>query len=133
MNLNLSTAISIEDGIGELEFPQALKRDLLMSTIHCRNIYFPANPSAKNEGFFIVCDGSYHITQSGVERKNILAAFQNKRKANIISFPDQKLHIVAPKDRLRIEIVNSKGELQKVSALATFDIAGSVNNNLLVI
>ena len=95
MNLNVFTAISIEDGIGKLEFPQALKRDLLMSTIHCQNIYFPANPSAKNEVFFIVCDGSYHITQSGVERKNILAAFQNKRTANIISFLSL-IHISEP-------------------------------------
>ena len=57
MNINTSTAVTIQNGVGELEFPKALKRDLLMSTIYCQSLYFNGNTSASNEGLFVVCDG----------------------------------------------------------------------------
>ena len=132
MNLNTTTAVTIQNGVGELEFPQALKRDLLMSTIYCQSLYFSDNSSATNEGLFIICDGSYYITHNGVAKTNILAMFQNKTNANIIHFSDHRLPITVPQDRLKIEIVDCKGVTQKVSALAVFDIAGCVSNKLLV-
>ena len=88
MNLNTSTMVSIANGVGELEFPHALKRDLLMSTIQCQSLYIDANPAAKNEGLLIVCDCSYYITQNGMAKKNILAMFQNKKSVNIVYFPN---------------------------------------------
>ena len=133
MNLNTSTMVSIKNGVGELEFPHALKRDLLTSTIHCQSLYINANPTAKNEGLFIVCDCSYYITQNGTTKKNILAMFQNKKAANIVYFSNHRVPITTPQDRLKIEVVDAEGVCQKVSALATFDIAGSVSNKLLAI
>ena len=133
MNLNTSTMVSIANGIGELEFPHALKRDLLTSTIHCQSLHINANPAAKNEGLFIVCDGSYYITQNGVPKKNILAMFQNKKAVNMVYFPNHRMPITTPQDRLKIEVVDAEGVCQKVSALATFDIAGYVSNKLLAI
>ena len=133
MNLNTSTVVVIQNGVGELEFPQALKRDLSMSTITCQSPYLEANENASNEGFFIVCDGSFYITQNGMVRKNILAMFQHKAVVNIVYFKDHKLPISTPQDRLKIEIVNSDGVRQDVSGLATFDIVGCVSNTLLTI
>ena len=133
MNLNTSTMVSIANGVGELEFPHALKRDLLMSTIQCQSLYIDANPAAKNEGFFIVCDCSYYITQNGMAKKNILAMFQNKKSVNIVYFPTHRVPITTPQDRLKIEIVNGAGDCQKGSALAVFDIDGCVSNKLLAI
>ena len=75
MNLNTSTMVSIANGVGELEFPHALKRDLLMSTIQCQSLYIDANSTAKNEGLFIVCDCSYYLTQNGMANNKIQVAF----------------------------------------------------------
>ena len=132
MNLNTSTAVTIQNGVGELEFPKALKRDL-MSTIYCQSLYFNGNTSASNEGLFVVCDGSYYITRNGVAKKNILAMFQNKTATNIIHFSDHRLPINVPQDRLTIEIVDHKGVRQQISAQAVFDIAGRVSDKLLAI
>ena len=133
MNLNTSVLVIIKNGIGELQFPQALKRDLFMSTISCKSLFIEANESATNKGFLIVCDASYYIDQNRLMKKNILGMFQHRAKAKTIYFHDQKLPITTPQDRLKIEIVDSKGLLQDVSALATFDIAGCVSNKLLTI
>ena len=133
MNLNTSTAVAIQNGVGELEFPKALKRDLLISTIYCQSLYFNGNTSASNEGLFVVCDGSYYITRNGVAKKNILAMFQNKATTNIVHFSDHRLPINVPQDRLTIEIVDHKGVRQQISAQAVFDIAGRVSDKLLAI
>ena len=55
MNLNTSILVIIKNGVGELQFPQALKRDLFMSTINCKSLFIEANESATNKGFLIVC------------------------------------------------------------------------------
>ena len=133
MNLNTSVLVIIKNGIGELQFPQALKRDLFMSTISCKSLFIEANESATNKGFLIVCDASYYIDQNRLMKKNILGMFQHRAKAKTIYFHDQNLPITTPQDRLKIEIVDSKGLLQDVSALATFEIAGCVSNKLLTI
>ena len=133
MNLNTSTAVQITNGVGELEFPQALKRDLLMSTICFISLYLNGNTSATNGGLFVVCDGSYYITQNGTTKKNVLAMFQNKSNGDVIHFSDHRLALNVPKDSLTIEIVNFEGSLQQMSALAVFDIAGCVSNKLLAI
>ena len=54
-------------------------------------------------------------------------------RAKTVYFQDNKYPITTPQDRLKIEIVDSEGELQDISALATFDIAGCVSNKLLTI
>ena len=119
--------------VGILEFPKALKRDLFMSTISCQSFFIEANESATNKGFLIVCDASFYIDQNGVVKKNILGMFQHRTKVKTIYFHGHKLPITTPQDRLQIEIVDSEGVLQNVSALATFDIAGCVSNKLLAI
>ena len=104
MNLNTSTAVNIQNGVGELEFPQALKRDLLMSTIYCQSLYFSGNTSASNKGLFVVCDGSYYITRNGVAKKNILAMFQNKT-ATCCKQQNYQKKILLPKNLMKkIEI-----------------------------
>ena len=133
MNLNTSTAVQIQNGIGELEFPQALKRDLLTSTIRCLALHLSRNTPTSSEGLFVVCDGSYYITQNGVAKKNVLAMFENKISSNVTQFFDHRLPLNVPQDRLTIEIVNYDGVVQKVSALAVFDLAGCVSNKLLAI
>ena len=133
MNLNTSILVIIKNGIGELQFPQALKRDLLMSTISCKSLFIEVNESATNKGFLIVCDASFYMDQNGLMKKNILGMFQHRAKVKNIYFHDHKLPITTPQDRLKIEIVDSEGVLQDVSALATFDISGCVSNKLLTI
>ena len=59
--------------------------------------------------------------------------FQHRTKVKTIYFHGDKLPITSPQDRLKIEIVDSEGLPQDVSALATFDIAGCVSNKLLAI
>ena len=133
MNLNIATSVTIQDGVGEFDFPQALKRDLLTSTIYCQSLYLKANTSADNEGLFFVCDGSYYITRNGGVEKNVLAMFQNKPATNTINFYDHKLPITSPQDKLRVEIVDCQGVTQKVSGLAVVGISGRVVNKPLAI
>ena len=66
MNLNTSILVVIKNGVGYLEFPKALKRDLFMSTISCQSLFIEAKESATNKGFLIVCDASFYIDQNGV-------------------------------------------------------------------
>ena len=133
MNLNTSILAVIKNGVGYLEFPKALKRDLFMSTISCQSLFLETNESATNKGFLIVCDASFYIVQNGVVKKNILGMFQHRTKVKTIYFHGHTLPITTPQDRLQIEIVDSEGALQNVSALATFDITGCVSNKLLAI
>ena len=133
MNLNSSILVIIKNGVGCLEFPQALKRDLFSSTINCQSLFLEANEAATNKGFLIVCDASFYIDQNGVVKKNILGMFQHRTKVKTIYFHGPKLPITTPQDRLQIEIVDSKGVLQNVSAMASFEIAGCVSNKLLAI
>ena len=133
MNLNTSTAVLIQNGVGELEFPQAFKRDLLTANIYCQSLYIHENSLAVNEGFFVVCDGSYFIKSNGEISKNVLAMFQNKAVANIVHFSEHRHPITTPQERLQIEIVDYHGERRKVSALAVFCITGLVANFLLTI
>ena len=74
-------------------------------------------------GMFRVCFG--HVLA------NVLGMFLHRAKT--VYFQDNKHPITTPQDRLKIEIVDSEGELQDISALATFDIAGCVSNKLLTI
>ena len=133
MNLNTSILVTIKDGVGELEFPHALKRDLFTSTISCQSLFIEANDAATNKGFLIVCDASFYISQNGVMKKNILGMFQHRTKVKTIYFHGTKLPITSPQDRIQVKIVDSEGTVQNVSALATFDIAGCVSNRLLAI
>ena len=133
MSLNTSILVIIKDGVGELEFPHALKRDLFISTICCQSLFLEANESATNKGFLIVCNASFYISQNGEMKKNILGMFQHRTKVKTIYFHGPRLPITTPQDRLKIEIVDSEGKLQNVSALVTFDIAGCISNKLLAI
>ena len=133
MNLTTSTAVNILQGVGELEFPQALKRDLLMSSIYCQSLYLSGDPSATNDGLLLVCNGSYYITQNGTAKQNVLALFHNQAKSLIIHFTDHKFTINMPQYRLTIEIVNHLGTRQDISALTVLNIAGCVSNTLLLI
>ena len=65
MNLNTSILV-IKNGVGELQFPQALKRDLFMSTISYQSLFIEANESTTHKGFLIVCDASFYIYQNGL-------------------------------------------------------------------
>ena len=131
MNLNVSTAVSIQEGVGEIRFPPALKTDLLKATIYCQSLYFTSKGGL--HAFFVVCDGSYHITQNGEVKKNVLAMFQNKPGTNVIQFSDHKLPITSPQERLKVEIVDYDGVRQKMSGYATIGISGQVANKLLAI
>lgn len=133
MNMNTSTLVVIKNGVGELRFPQALKRDLFTSTINCQSLFFDTNESPTNKGLFIVSDASFYIDQNGIQTRNVLGMFLHRAKAKTVYFRDNKLPITTPQDRLKIEIVDSEGDLQDISALATFDIAGCVSNKLLTI
>ena len=133
MNLNTSSIVKIREGVGELEFPQALKRDLLTTSIYCQSLHFSENYLAVNEGFFVVCDASYFIKSNGEVSKNILAMFQNKATTNTLHFSEHRYGITTPQERLQIEIVNTHGERQKVSALAVLGLVGPVANYLLTI
>ena len=80
MNLNTSILVIIKNGVGELQFPQALKRDLLMSTISCKSLFIEVNESATNKGFLIVCDASFYIDQNGVVKKIFWVCFNTEQK-----------------------------------------------------
>ena len=133
MNLITSTPVYRMEGLGEIEFPKALKRDLLTSTIHCQSLYFTESYEAINEGYYVVWDCSYYLTQNGTVRKNVLALFQNRPAANVVHFYDNKVPLVSPQEKMNIEIIDYHGDRQDVSALAVIGIYGKVGNKLLTI
>ena len=133
MDLNASICLEIEDGIGEINFPDALKRDALASTICCHSLYLKKNFSAANEAFFITSNCSYHLSKNQVMKANILAMFENKRRGDFISFNNLKVPITLPQETLQFKIVNCYGTQIYVSALALMEIAGVVANKILAI
>ena len=80
MNLNTSILVVIKNGVGILEFPKALKRDLFMSTISCQSPFIEADESATNKGFLIVRDPSLYIDQNGVVKKIFWVCFNTEQK-----------------------------------------------------
>ena len=87
MNLNTSILVIIKDGVGELEFPHALKRDLFMSTICCQSLFLEANESSTNKGFLIVCDASFYISQNGEIIRIFWVCFNiNQSQDNLFSW-----------------------------------------------
>ena len=94
---NYIDCFNILRGVGELEFPQALKRDLLMSSIYCQSLYLSENSSATDEGLLLVCNGSYYITQNGMAKQNVLALFHNQAKSHITHFTDYRFPSICHK------------------------------------
>ena len=133
MELNISIPVNIVKGFGELEFPKALKREPLLSTIQCQNLFFGSNSAAKNEPFMLICSGSQYWTQNQKMKNNVLAMFQNSKNPNTISFDYHPLPITSPQDKLVLEIVDFHGIRQNVSCLGTFHMTGKVANKLFAI
>ena len=132
MDLCLSTNLIIKRGLGELEYPQALKREALKSNIQCECLYLMENPKAKNEPYFITCSGSTYRTQDGTLKPNILGMFQNKKDANIVSFP-YAVPITVPQEKLEVRIVDYHGKQQELSCMGVFRMHGPVGNKILAI
>ena len=133
MDLNISLPVLLVKGIGELDFPKALKRDLFTTTISCQSVYLNSSETARNESLFIVCKASTYIHQNSVVKDNVLANFMNILTPNLVNFYHKPVLVNNPQDRLRIEIVDYHFERQKVSALAVFELTGKVSNKLLAV
>ena len=132
MDLCISTSLIIKKGLGELEYPQALKREPLKSNIQCECLYLTDNAKAKNEPYFITCSASTYRTQDNGLKANILGMFQNKPQANIVSFT-YSAPITVPQEKLEVRIVDYHGKQQDLTCIGVFRIHGSVANRLLAI
>ena len=132
MNLCLSTNLIFKKGLGELEYPPALKSEALKSTIQCEALYFATNPKAKNEPYFVTCSGSAYRTQDGEVKSNILGMFLNKKKANTVSFQNA-VPITIPQVKMELKIVDFHGKQQDLSCIGVFRIHGPVSNKYLTI
>ena len=130
MELNVSICLEIVDGIGEIYFPEALKRDALTSTLSCHSLYLKKNFATAHEAYFLTSNCSYHLSKNQVMKNNILAMFENKRRGDFISFNNFKVPITLPQETLQFKIVNCHGEQIDLSALAVMEIAGVVSNKL---
>ena len=132
MELCLSTNVIIKNGLGELDYPPALKREALKSNIQCECLYFGANIRAKNEPYFITCSGSTYRSPDGQMKENILGIFQNKPQTNIASF-HYNVPITVPQEKLEIKIVDLHGKQQDLTCMGVFRLQGPVSNKLLAI
>ena len=133
MDLNVSIPIEISNGFAEFQFPEALKREPLTSTIQCDSLFFKKNRQANNECLFLVCSGSSYYTQGRELKNNILAMFQNKKSLHRISFSETRLPITLPQENLKLEVIDEHGKRQDVSCHAVLHIAGQVSNKLMAI
>ena len=132
MNLCLSTNLVIKRGLGELEYPPALKSEALKSSIQCDSLYMGVNPKAKNEPYFLTCSGSTYWAKDGKIKNNILGMFMNKKKANVVSF-SHGVPVTVPQEKLEVKIVDLTGKQQDLSCIGVFRIHGPVSNKLLAI
>ena len=132
MDLTVSANLIIKRGLGELEYPPALKREVLKSNIQCQYLYFSVNKSAKNEPYFLICSGSKYQAQDGRLKNNVLGMFQNKPETNIASF-HYTVPITVPQEKLEIQIVDYHGKQQDLTCMGVFRMHGAVSNKHLAI
>ena len=116
MNLSLSSKLVIINGHGQIDYPLALKREALKTTLQCECLFFSANPKAKNQPYFLICEASTYCTRDNTTQPNILGIFQNKPETHVatFSFP---VPITAAQEKLDIKIVDYLGTQENLSCI----------------
>ena len=133
MEITLSVPVLIIRGIGNLTYPEVLKREPLQTLIGCESLYFSKNDNAGNEPCLLTCSGSTYFGSNREVKSNMLGMVIKKKVANLITF-SQKVPINRPQEVLEIEIVDYHGNRQEdVSCFALMNIQGKVANKLLAI
>ena len=130
MSLQVSVPLQILKGQAQLQFPPVFKREALTAKIQCKSLAFMDDEGALNEPFFVVCSASMYRDQYCQMKKNILGMFQYQTKANVVSF-DYFVPLTFPQEEITVEIVDFKGKIQNIAALAVFRFEGLVNNHLM--
>ena len=130
MELKTSACVQIIDGVGTLDFPEALKFNSKHSYIRCRSICYESNLKSENKPLFVVCSSSYHLARNYQRKKNILAMFNNAPTGGLIHYDgDNNMPITSPQTVMDIELVDCDGMRQNVTAVAVFEIQGIVKDN----
>ena len=132
MSLKVALPVQISKGEGQLQFPIVFKREAQTANIQCVSLSFNDNEDAKNETLFVVSTSSSYHNRDYHSKKNILAMFQNKKNANIVSF-NHFLPLTTPEYEITIAIVDLDGKRQDISAVGVFCIEGLIKNHLLAV
>ena len=129
---NVSLPLFINNGVGQLQFPEVFNRGPLHVKIGCSSLYFNPNVKANNEPCFLVSSGSFYYTPNREVRPNILCMFQNKKTTNTVSFSGM-FPVTSAQENMEIEIVDFHYKRMNVSCLAILHLEGSVKNKHLTI
>ena len=133
MELSVAQPLHLKNGMGEIQFPEALTRDPSKSSLHIDCLYLPNNSTANDEGLFLVCSASFYRDKKQNMKKNILGMFLNTPTPSVARFGDFWLPLTLPQETIQIECVDFHGERQDVSSLGVVHIRGTVTNKLLAI
>ena len=133
MELAVALPLHLKEGLAEITFPEALKRDLGKSTLRIDCLWLPLNMQAHSEGFFLVCSASFYRDKNQELKKNILGLFKNTQEPSMTKFSEYSAPLTLPQETIQIECVNFHGKRQNVSALGVVHIRGSVSDKLLAI
>ena len=77
MELKTSEVVKVQEGIGSVQFPEALKREPLQTQIRCNRICLKHDKQANNKPTFIVCTVSYYMNKSQQKKQNKLGMFRD--------------------------------------------------------
>ena len=132
MYLHTFPSLKIAEGVGQLQFPPAFKKDPLHSNIQCKSLCFLESEEVFDEPLFVVCNASLYYTQDREVNWNVMGMYKPKWwAAQMVTF-DHMVPITIPKETITVEIVNFDGKRQNVSATGLFCFEGIINNQLWV-
>ena len=107
MDAQASCIVLFQHGIGELTYPEALKKTS-NATICCYNLHVPGLPLSGGECLFLISDSSYYRDDNFINQPNFLAMFQLKEKGRLYNFKYPALPLTITPQKIRFKIVNRK-------------------------
>ena len=133
MELAVALPLHLKEGLAEITFPEALKRDPLQIYTPFDCLWLPRNMQAHSEGFFLVCSASIYRDKNLELKKNTLGLFKSTQKPSLTKFREYSAPLTLPQETIQNECVNFHGKCQNVSALGVVHIRVSISNKLLAI
>ena len=134
METKTSFKVNFKNGIGEIPFPNVMKRSS-DSTISCSSIYIPGvRRGQQNECLFIISDSSYFRKENFDKHFNVLAAFQLKTPSKIYYFQNPPvLPLTTCPQTINVKIVDFDDKVKDITATATFQVVGQCRDKTLLI
>ena len=133
MELKTSEVVKVQEGIGSVQFPEALKREPLRTQIRCNSVCLKPDKQADHQPIFIVCTESYYLNKSQQMKRNILGMFTYTPIGGLTHFTHSPMPVILSQESFEVEIVDITGTRKNVDAAAVFEIQGFVNNRNLAI